>query len=55
VCHGGVINAWAAHLLGLPRVLFFSPHYTSLNRFVAASSGQRSVVSLNETGHLRDG
>jgi probable phosphoglycerate mutase len=54
VCHGGVINAWAARLLGLPRVLFFDPFYTSVNRFAAASSGPRSIVSLNETGHLRE-
>jgi probable phosphoglycerate mutase len=54
VCHGGVINVWAAHLLGLPRAMFFGPHYTSINRFMAAGSGQRSIVSLNETGHLRE-
>jgi hypothetical protein len=33
--------------------LFFLPHYTSVNRFLAARSGERSVVSLNETGHLK--
>lgn len=54
VCHGGVINAWAAHVLGLPSSqLFFDPTYTSVNRFRAASSGERSVVSLNERAHLR--
>lgn len=53
VCHGGVINAWAAHILGLDPQLFFDPDYTSVNRFMAASSGERSIVSLNETGHLR--
>lgn len=53
VCHGGVINAWAAHVLGLSSQLFFNPDYTSVNRFMAASSGERSIVSLNETGHLR--
>lgn len=54
VCHGGVINAWAAQVLRLPEAqMFFEPHYTSINRFVAASSGERSVVSLNETAHLR--
>ena len=53
ICHGGVINVWAAHLLGLERAMFFAPHYTSVNRFMAAGSGQRSIVSLNETGHLR--
>lgn len=53
VCHGGVINAWASIVLGLPVTLFFNPDYTSINRFMAASSGERSVVSLNETAHLR--
>lgn len=53
VCHGGVINMWAAHVLSRPLELFFEPHYTSINRFLAASSGERSIVSLNEVGHLR--
>lgn len=55
VCHGGVINVWAAHVLGTPRPLFFQPDYTSVNRFLCASGGERSVVTLNETAHLREG
>lgn len=53
VCHGGVINAWASHILGLDDVYFFDPTYTSINRFMVASTGQKSIVSLNETAHLR--
>lgn len=53
VCHGGVINAWAANILDIGQKLFFNPDYTSVNRFMAASSGERSIVSLNETAHLR--
>jgi len=53
VCHGGVINVWAAHLLELRRLMFFAPQYASVNRFMASSGGHRSVVSLNETAHLR--
>jgi probable phosphoglycerate mutase len=53
-CHGGVINAWAAHVLKLPPQLFIDATYTSVNRFMAAGSGERSLVSLNEAGHLRD-
>ncbi|MEM9654024.1 MAG: histidine phosphatase family protein [Actinomycetota bacterium] len=53
ICHGGVINVWAAAVLGLGPGMFFNPDYTSINRFAAASSGERSVVSLNETSHLR--
>jgi probable phosphoglycerate mutase len=48
VCHGGVINVWTAHVLGLPLRLFFQPDYASVHRFVAARSGERSVDSLNE-------
>ena len=53
VCHGGVINAWASHVLGIETLLFFDPYYTSINRFFAASTGERSVASLGETPHLR--
>jgi len=52
VCHGGIINIWAAHILGMKKSLFFKPDYTSINRFLASSSGVHSLVSLNETGHL---
>ena len=54
VCHGGVINSWASHVLGIESPLFFDPTYTSVSRFLAAGSGERSVVSLNESSHLRD-
>jgi len=55
VCHGGVINGWARHVLGVssPLFLFFDPTYTSINRFMAAKTGERSLVSLNEAAHLR--
>jgi len=52
-CHGGVINAWATHVLGMAPQLFLDATYTSVNRFMAASSGERSLVSLNEAAHLR--
>jgi 2,3-bisphosphoglycerate-dependent phosphoglycerate mutase len=54
VCHGGIINIWAAHVLGIDKFLFFAPEYTSINRFLASGKGQRSVASLNEAGHLRE-
>lgn len=53
VCHGGVINAYAGHVLKIAEPLFFLPGYTSVNRVLAASSGERSIHSLNETAHLR--
>lgn len=52
-CHGGVINVWAAHVIGFEPRMFFNPDYTSINRFMAASSGERSVVTLNEHFHLK--
>lgn len=52
-CHGGVINAWAAHVIGFEARMFFNPNYTSLNVFMAASSGEKSVISLNEHVHLK--
>ena len=52
-CHGGVINAWATHVLGIAPRLFLDAHYASVNRFMAASSGERSITSLNEVAHLR--
>jgi probable phosphoglycerate mutase len=53
-CHGGVVNAWAAHVLGMKPQLFVDVRYTSINRFFAASSGERSLGSLNEAAHLRE-
>jgi 2,3-bisphosphoglycerate-dependent phosphoglycerate mutase len=53
VCHGGVINAYLSHVLGLDEVMFYEPHYTSVSRVRAARTGQRQLGSLNETGHLR--
>jgi len=52
VCHGGVINAYSSHVLGLDAPLFFEPTYTSVSRFTCSSRGHRTLVSLNETGHL---
>ena len=51
-CHGGVVNVWAAHVLGMPPRLFFEPVYASVHRYLCASTGQRNVVSLNERHHL---
>jgi probable phosphoglycerate mutase len=53
-CHGGVINAWTAEVLGVAHLFVFEPAYTGISRFLAAGSGERSVMSLNETAHLRD-
>ncbi|MGA1189922.1 MAG: histidine phosphatase family protein [Pseudomonadales bacterium] len=53
-CHGGIVNVWAAHVLGMTPRMFFNPYYTSISRFRAASSGEKSVITLNERHHVRD-
>lgn len=52
-CHGGVINEYLAWILKLDRSQFFYPNYTSIHRVAASSSGARSILSINETSHLR--
>jgi 2,3-bisphosphoglycerate-dependent phosphoglycerate mutase len=51
VCHGGVINAYLAHVLGLDQP-FVEPDYTSISRLLAHTDGRRQVASVNETPHL---
>ena len=53
VCHGGVINAYLAHILGIERPLWFEPKYTSIHRVLASRRGDRTLQALNETAHLR--
>ena len=51
VCHGGVINAYLSHVIGLGDAIFFEPAYTSVSRVVAGARA-RQMVSANETPHL---
>lgn len=53
-CHGGVVNVWTAHVLGMPPRLFFQPDYASVHRYMCARTGERNIVSLNERCHHRD-
>ena len=54
VCHGGVINSYLTYVLGVEDPSgFFYPNYTSIHRVAAARTGERSIVTLNETAHLR--
>lgn len=53
VCHGGVMNAYVGHVLGLEEFMIFEPAYTGITRVRASSRGHRSLVSMNEHGHLR--
>jgi probable phosphoglycerate mutase len=52
-CHGGVVNVWTAHVLGMEARLFFEPGYASIHRYLCAGSGERNIVALNERAHLR--
>lgn len=54
VSHSGSINAYAGAVVGEKRAIWFAPAYCSISRFAIARTGRRGVVSLNETGHLRD-
>ncbi len=54
VCHGGVINAYLARILGTADSTgFFYPNYTSIHRVIAARTGERQIITINETPHLR--
>lgn len=54
VCHGGVINLYLAHILGVQTQRgFFYPNYTSIHRVSASRSGVRSLMTLNEAAHPR--
>lgn len=51
VCHGGVINAYLGHLLGLDVDMFFRPVHASVSR-VLAGPDRRVIHTLNELHHL---
>jgi probable phosphoglycerate mutase len=54
VCHGGVVNQYLAHVLGIETQMgFFYPQYTSIHRVAASRTGAKSIVSINEASHLR--
>jgi probable phosphoglycerate mutase len=39
-------------VLNMQPRMFFNPEYTSINRFMVARSGERSIKTLNEHSHL---
>jgi probable phosphoglycerate mutase len=53
-CHGGVINAYLAHHLGIHADMWFRPQHTSLNVMFAAANGIRAVRTIGDVHHLRD-
>jgi broad specificity phosphatase PhoE len=52
-CHGGVINAYLAEVLGVAEDMFFRPAHASVHR-VLAKDDRRVILCLNEIRHLVD-
>ncbi len=50
-CHGGVINAYVAHIIGVAKDMFFRPAHTSVS-VVYSGHGVRALQSLNDVSHL---
>ena len=50
--HGGLMNAYLAHLLDSPKVFWHNPAYTGVSRVERLASGRTVIRSINETGHL---
>lgn len=51
-CHGGVINAYLADIVGTATDMFFRPAHTAVNMVRAAAGGRRAIESIGDTGHL---
>jgi broad specificity phosphatase PhoE len=51
VAHGGVVNAYAGHVLGIDHDMFFMPENTSITTFDLGGGGPR-VRFLNDVLHL---
>ncbi len=53
VCHGGVINAYCGHVLGLRQEMFFLPENTSVNS-VVVDGDSATIRFLNDINHLAE-
>ena len=53
-CHGGVINAYIGHIIGVEYDMFFRPAHASMH-VVFSGHGVRALQSLNDVHHLRTG
>lgn len=54
VAHAGVINAYLASVLQIPRPLPFPLDYVGLSRVICARGGRRRVRTVNEVAHVAD-
>ena len=52
VTHAGVINVITGSIIGMTRLIWTAPDLASISRIRVSRRGDRSLVSLNETGHL---
>jgi broad specificity phosphatase PhoE len=53
VTHGGVINAYLGHVLGIDQDMFFLPENTSINT-VTVQGSRRTMRFLNDTRHVTE-
>ncbi|MBE0609609.1 MAG: histidine phosphatase family protein [Dehalococcoidia bacterium] len=53
-CHGGIINAYIGHIIGVDSDMFFRPAHASIN-VVFSGQGVRALQTLNDVHHLRTG
>lgn len=51
-CHGGVINAYIGHHLGVESDMFFRPAHTAVNVVLAGHHGVRALQTLGDVHHL---
>ncbi len=51
-CHGGVINSYIGHIIGVGYDMFFRPAHTAVS-VVYAGHGVRALQSLNDIHHLQ--
>lgn len=51
-CHGGVINAYIGHHLGIGYDMFFRPAHTAVNVVLAGHHGVRALQTLGDIHHL---
>lgn len=51
-CHGGVINAYIAHIIHTDMDMFFRPAHASVQVVYAGDGGVRALQSLNDVTHL---
>jgi 2,3-bisphosphoglycerate-dependent phosphoglycerate mutase len=53
VTHGGVINAYLGHVMGIDQDMFFLPDNASISSVIASETGAR-IKFLNDVRHLTD-